>query len=110
VNLKVVITINRFSYEKYSCTLILNNSFRIRGLDVKSSHTNKCKDKNNWKAETHKHKWVEKCRDGWAYTPTDIDESSIPSAINSFFKECNINHNGRIDRLPPQLTTLRDLL
>lgn len=109
LNLKMHLNVNSKDYRLYSFTLILNNAFRITGIDVNGSHKNKHTDSNNWKGETHKHKWTDRCRDGWAYTPNDIEENSIESAFISFCKECEIDYKGKFDTLPPRQISLSRL-
>lgn len=77
LNLKLYLNVNSNNYNLYSFSLILNNIFCISRFDANGSHKNKHTDNNNWKGATHKHKWTAQCRDRWAFTPTDIDESSI---------------------------------
>lgn len=109
LNLKMHLNANSRYYGLYSFTLILNNAFRIAGLDVNGSHKNKHTDSNNWKGETHKHKWTDRCRDGWAYTPDDIDVKSMGSAFISFCKECEIDFKGKFNILPPKQISLMRL-
>jgi hypothetical protein len=45
---------------------------------------------------THKHTYKNRVKDGCAYTPNDIDETSIESIIRSFASECHITLNGSI--------------
>jgi len=52
LNLKMHLNANARDYCLYSFTLILNNAFRIAGLDVNGSHKNKHTDSNNWMGET----------------------------------------------------------
>lgn len=106
LNLKIHLNANSKYYDLYSFTLILNNAFRIAGLDVNGSHKNKHTDSNDWKGETHKHKWTDRCRDGWAYTPEDIQGKSIEIAFISFCRECEIDFKGKFNTLPPRQTSL----
>lgn len=39
----------------------------------------------------HKHKYLDRIKDGCAYVPDDIDTRSIESVIRTFAKECNIH-------------------
>jgi len=56
----------------------------------------------------YKHKWTDRCRDGWAYTPDDIKDISIETAFISFCKECEIDFKGNFNTLPPrQISLLR---
>lgn len=106
LNLKMHLNVNSKYYDLYSFTLILNNAFRIAGIDLNGSHKNKHTDSNGWKGETHKHKWTDRCRDGWAYTPDDIEETSMETAFISFCKECAIDFKGKFNNLPPRQTSL----
>jgi len=106
VDLKLFINVNSRIPALYSLSLILSNCYRIAGLDVNGSHTNKHTDRNKWKNETHKHRWTDVCRDSWAYTATDIVTLSIEEAFSTFCKECNINFRGNFRTLPPKQMTL----
>lgn len=39
----------------------------------------------------HKHKYLDRIKDGCAYVPDDIDTKSIESIVRTFAKECNIH-------------------
>lgn len=106
VDLKLFINVNSKVPALYSFSLILNNCYRIAGLDVNESHSNKHTDRAKWKNETHKHRWTDTCRDSWAYTPPDIVISSLEDAFLAFCKECNIEFRGNFRALPPRQTGL----
>lgn len=109
LNLKLRLNINAKDYNLYSFTLILNNAFPIARLDAKGSHKNRHTDSNDWKGKTHKHKWTNLCRDGWAYSPSDIDERTIESSFISFCGECGINFEGQFNKIPPRQVSLLGL-
>lgn len=44
----------------------------------------------------HKHKYLDRVKDGCAYVPNDIDTSSPVSIVRTFAKECNINLIGEL--------------
>ena len=44
----------------------------------------------------HKHKYLDRVKDGCAYVPNDIDTKSIESIIRTFAKECNITLVGSL--------------
>lgn len=48
----------------------------VRRLYVRGSHVNQCEEGHRWVNETHKHRWRDQYRDCWAYTPTDIPDTS----------------------------------
>jgi len=106
VDLKLFINVNSKIPSLYSLSLILNNRYRIVGLDVNGSHTNKHTDTNKWKNKTHKHRWTDVCHESWAYTPTDVKTSTLKEAFNSFCKECNIDFKGEFRTLPGRQMTL----
>jgi hypothetical protein len=85
---------------KYSFSLILSSSYRIASFDAGSSHANRHTDSNKWLGQPHKHRWNELCRDSYAYTPTDIDETSLETAFRSFCKELAVDFQGNIEELP----------
>lgn len=59
----------------YTIALIWRRT-AIRRLDVRGSHVNQCDDGRRWDSETHKHRWRDQYRDGWAYSPTDLPDTS----------------------------------
>ena len=100
VNLKVVVTVNRLEPSLYSFALLLNNAFRIRGLDVNGSHANKHTDRNKWAGQTHKHKWTDSCGDRFAYTPSDITAQDIQGQLAQFCSECGIRYAATLAAFP----------
>jgi len=102
LDLVVTLTVNIHIQSKFSFSLILNGKDRIVGLDVYGGHKNKCTDKNEWNWETHKHFWNDQCKYRWAYTPKDIDVTSISAAFKSFCNECFIQFEREID-IPSKL-------
>ena len=108
VNLKIVITVNMYEPTIYSFALIYNNAFRIRGLDINGSHSNKHTNSEKWIATTHKHKWTNECRDRFAYTPNDITAEDIGGRLEQFCGECNIQYGATLNELPPIQGTFFD--
>jgi hypothetical protein len=101
INLKIVVTVNRFELSLYSFALLLNNAFRIRGLDINGSHRNKHTNRNSWIGQTHKHKWTDLCGDRFAYTPSDITAQDIQGQLSQFCSECGIRYDATIAAFPP---------
>lgn len=101
-NLRLYMNWNLEEPSLFSSSLVLNNAFRIAGIDFNGSHRNRHADNNLWRGETHKHKWTEKCRDSWAYTPEDIFRKEIQEVFKIFCKECNIKFKGKFLSLPPK--------
>jgi hypothetical protein len=48
----------------------------------------------------HKHRWTDKHRDRWAYTPTDILSRGLRGIFYEFLGECNVSMEG--DYLDPE--------
>ncbi len=110
LNLKMYINLNLEEQSLFSFSLILNNAFRIRGLDFNGSHGNKHTNSEKWQGETHKHIWTDQCRDSHAYTPTDITTDAIKDVFLQFCEECNIVFSGDFQPPPCRQTTLEELL
>lgn len=103
INLKVYGNVNIEEPTIFSFSLILNNAYRIRGLDVSGSHKNKHTDSNEWRGETHKHKWSDRCREAYAYTPTETIQPQDPAqAFKTFCNECKIEFAGEVKPVPPR--------
>jgi len=104
--LQLRITVNTELPSKYSMNLLLNQAYRVKGLDINGSHSNKCTDGQIWLCQTHKHDWSEACPDGHAYTPTDISGDTIEAILNQFCQECNIVFTGSFQPVPmkPRMT------
>ena len=100
--LEVIITVNVEEPSIFSITLLLNGAYRIRGLDVRGSHYNKCSDHQRWHCQTHKHPWTESCPGGHAYTPTDITGTTIQEMFPQFCRECNVDFRGQFRPAPTQ--------
>lgn len=71
----------------------------IRRLDVRGSHVNLCDGSGErWRNETHKHRWIDAYRDGWAYTPADVPDTTglavgpeeYQRVFEAFCQECSI--------------------
>ena len=69
VNLTVRMTVNLVASEKFALSLLLDNSQRIRGVDVRGNHENKHTDNNRWVQQTHEHRWTDLCHGTWAAEP-----------------------------------------
>ncbi len=103
VNLKIAGNLNMEAPTIFSFSLIYNNAYRIRGLDVNGSHKNKHTDNNEWRSMTHKHRWSNRCREAFAYTPGEVFNSqNISHAFNTFCTECNIDFKGEVKPVPPK--------
>jgi len=106
VSLKICCNANLEIAGMYSFSLILNNRYRIMGLDVEGSHGNKHTDDKQWRKETHKHRWTDRCREAFAFTP-DVPMtrfSDVDQAFREFCEECNVAFGGSVAPLPdPQL-------
>lgn len=109
VNLKLNLNWNVEIPSLFSFSLILSNAYPIRRLDLNKSHKNRHTDNALWQAETHKHKWTDRCQDSFAYTPSDISGNRIEEVFTQFCTECNIEFSGRFQPLPPKQLTLREL-
>jgi len=85
---------------KSSFSLVLNGNFRVFSLDVNGSHRNKHTDHNEWRVQTHKQRWTDICRSGFAYTPNEPIPTDANSAFRDFCRECNIDFSGHIREVP----------
>ena len=101
-NLKLYLNWNTEEQSLFSFSLVLNNAYRIAGIDFNGSHRNRHTDNNLWITKTHKHKWTEECRNSWAYTPEDITGKKAEDVFQTFCRECNIDFQGRFFGLPPR--------
>jgi|ABOZ01.1.fsa_nt_gi hypothetical protein len=73
---------------------------------TKYGHRNSSACGNNDRFEgIHKHRYMDRVKDGCAYTPNDIDQKSLESIIRTFAKECNIFLVGPL----PSLVTQKSL-
>lgn len=100
--LELIMTVNVEEPSMFSITLLLNGVHRIRGLDMRGSHSNKCSDQKEWHGETHKHTWTDTCPGGHAYTPTEITGTTLQEVFMQFCNECNIDFRGRFGPAPVQ--------
>lgn len=91
---------------KYSFALIASRGHRIAGFDSGSSHVNRHSNNERWLGQAHKHRWTEVCRDSFAYTPADVDNTSVESAFVSFCKETGIEFQGKFAPVPAVQSTL----
>lgn len=101
VKLDLFLNWNTEFKSKFSIVLLLSNAYRVVGLDYNGSHINRHTDFNIWKAETHIHKWTEKCRDTWAYSPQNLETENIKEAFLDFCNTFNIEFMGIFFDLPP---------
>lgn len=108
MNLKVYGNVNIEEPTIFSFSLILNNAYRIRGLDVSGSHKNKHTDSSEWRGATHKHRWSDRCREAFAYTAKEaIPSDDIAQAFKTFCNECNIDFVGEVRSIPPRQLDMR---
>jgi uncharacterized protein DUF6978 len=98
--------VNLVDRSKYSFALIVSGSYRVAGFDAGGSHVNRHTDNNKWVSASHKHRWTERCRDSFAYTPADIDESSVETAFRSFCNEVGVEFHGSVDSVPVTQTAM----
>ena len=50
----------------------------------------------------HKHRYLDRVKDGCAYVPNDIDITSLQSIIRTFASECKITLTGNLPRIVEQ--------
>ncbi|MEN9646648.1 MAG: hypothetical protein RL238_3317 [Actinomycetota bacterium] len=101
------LTINKQLPGKYTMQLRQRSGVNIRRLDVRGSHSNRPETGNSerWQSRTHKHRYRDMFEDAFAYTPTDIpDTTSSPfhpepdehgRVFEAFCGECGIDHAGQ---------------
>lgn len=106
VTLHLHINANLVDREKYSFALIASHAYRVAGFDAGGSHVNRHTDENQWRGQSHKHRWTDVCRDSFAYTPSDIDTRSLEAAFRSFCKEVGVGFQGKFERWPAVQNTL----
>jgi len=109
VNLKLYLNWNTEEQSLFSFSLVLNNAYRIAGIDFNGSHRNRHTDDNFWTGKTHKHKWTEKCRDSWAYTPEEITSKRAEDVFKAFCRECNIDFQGKFLEIPPKQLLFKEM-
>lgn len=85
---------------KSSFALVLNGAFRLVGLDVNGSHANKHTNNQEWRGQTHKVRWTDRCRDRLAFTPGEAIPDDLGCAFREFCAECRIEFVGRVKPLP----------
>jgi|SRR5947209_16912850 len=99
--LRLSVTVSARLPGHYSFALLHGNQ-RIRALDVRGSHKNRCRGSYEaWTRRTHKHAWTDACAEAWAFTPADIPptpgtaEAVIPGeyrqSYEAFLAECHID-------------------
>ncbi len=98
--LRLVLTVNLEEPSKRSFSLLYRGEYRIRALDVDGSHQNKHTDRARWVGQTHKHRWTDRCRDRYAYTPIDILASDVEDQLAEFCAECGVSYGASIDAVP----------
>jgi len=74
---------------------ILYREFRIRALDLSSSHFNHHTDANRWNKQTHEHAWTDKCHGAWAFTPNPSYPAGFEAAFREFCARQGIRFHGR---------------
>ena len=102
VDLRVYSNINMKEPSLFSFALLVNRVFRIRGLCINRGHVNKHTNNEKWWPGTHKHRWTDRCRDRFAYTPAESISSDVGEAFRQFCTECAITFDGQIRPLPPR--------
>jgi len=110
LNLKLYVNLSLEVPSLFSFSLILNNAFRLRGLDFNGSHGNKHTNDTKWQGQTHKHTWTDRCRDSHAYTPGDITANAIEDVFRQFCAECNIEFAGDFQQPPGIQASIEDAL
>ncbi len=100
VTLHIYVNANLLDRRKYGFALILSRNYRIASFESNGSHDNRHTNNEKWRSQPHKHRWTEVCRDSFAYTPKDIDTSSLESAFRSFCMEIGVDFGGTIEPLP----------
>jgi hypothetical protein len=106
VTLHVHASANLIDRSKYSFTLVMSGNFPIARFDAGGSHQNRHTDNERWVGQAHKHRWTDVCRDSFAYTPSDIDTSTMESAFRSSCEEIGVEFQGVVEPLPPSQTVL----
>lgn len=98
VTLKMVISLSLLD-DRRDFSLLWNN-VTVRRLDIAGSHNNRHSDSEKWSGKTHKHAWRDACWDRFAYTPTDITETTTHGILKQFCAECGINCSATIAENP----------
>lgn len=101
INLSVRMTVNLVAPEKFSLSLLLDNSHRIRGIDAGGSHENKHTDSNRWIHQTHEHWWTDACHGSWADAIQSFPQEA-EAGLTAFCLRLGIVFNGEW-RNPPGL-------
>ncbi len=103
INLSLKITINLRTREKFSVTLLLNGSLRVRGLCHGGSHDNRHTDRNQWRHQAHEHRWTDRCHGSWACSVNS--EPDLYKALLGFCQRSGIRFAGQWSD-PPGLLQL----
>ncbi|HLA82390.1 MAG TPA: hypothetical protein VJP78_12360 [Thermoleophilia bacterium] len=103
VNLSLIATVNRLAAHKFSFVLLLNGAHRIVGYDANGSHINTHTDTNEWRMQTHEHRWTDACHGRWACAPPAAPPA-LREAFHSFCARHGVRFTGKwSDPRPMQL-------
>jgi hypothetical protein len=100
VDLRVYANVNMKEPSLFTFALSVSRAFRIRGLCVNRGHENKHTNREAWRPGTHMHRWTDRCRDRFAYTPKEEISEDLEEAFREFCTECNIDFQGQVQPLP----------
>jgi len=109
VAIRIVISVSYLDREQRNFVLLWNNNIRVRALCIKGNHGNKHTNDEEWIRRMHKHRWTDACHDRFAYTPTDITETTIQGILTQFCAECGIVCHATIAELSTQGFAFDDL-
>ena len=102
VDLRVYANVNMKEPSLFTFALSLSRAFRVRGLCANRGHVNKHTNREEWRPGTHKHRWTDRCRDRFAYTPVEEISQDVAEAFRQFCVECSISFEGQVQPLPPR--------
>lgn len=102
VDLRIYANVNMKEPSLFTFVLSVSRAFRIRGLCANRGHVNKHTNREEWRPGTHKHRWTDRCRDRFAYTPPESISSDVAMAFRQFCAECKISFTGQVQPLPPR--------
>lgn len=98
-SLKLCITASQEFPERLRFVLLYNTTVPIRRLCVEGNHTNKHTNSDKFLAETHLHKWNDRCQDRLA-EKTSISGTTPQEILDQFCLECGIECLAIIENLP----------
>lgn len=87
-SLKLCITASQEFPERLRFALLYNTTVPIRRLCVDGSHSNKHTNRDKFLAQTHLHKWNDRCQDRLAVATTIA--GNVQEILEQFCEECNI--------------------